>query len=431
MGLRPLVACPHCARLHVRLPIEAGAVASCVRCGFPLYRQSRLSLNDWTAVLLGALAVFFLATFLPLASLYTQGYTINATLMDALVYTWQQGRPGVVIMCALFVVAFPLGQILFLLWAIRAIVRRKLPDDFHLGLRVLHAIAPWSMIPVLLLGMIVALVKLAGMVSSFSPGPGLWAMATLTVMMTILSRVTAHRLWRHAEDDGLVPLSGADLHAGRPYSSCQSCGYVQPDSDLAVDGHCVRCDARVHARKPGMHSKVWALLIAACIIYIPANIMPVMTVRLPTGTVEHTILGGVVELWRLGSWDLAIIVFVASVVVPMAKLLGLAVLMVRSRWRGRLVQRQRTRLYELVEFVGQWSMLDVFVVLLIGAMADFPGLARITAGPGAFSFGLVVILTMFAARSYDPRRGWDAEPAGSAADDTVAPTAPDLNEEAT
>src|SRR3546814_10477264 len=123
----------------------------------------------------------------------------------------------------------------------------------------------------------------------------------------------------------------------------------------------------------------------------------------------HTILGCVIELWNYGSWELALIVFIAIVVVPMTKLLALMVLMLHRRWLGPAIQRQRTRLYELVEFIGQWSMLDVFVVILMSAMLDFPGISQVIAGPGAVSFGTVVILTMFAAMSYDPRNGWDKQ----------------------
>src|SRR3546814_188949 len=143
-----------------------------------------------------------------------------------------------------------------------------------------------------------------------------------------------------------------------------------------------------------------------------------MQVRTATSDGAHTILGGVVELWRMGSWDLALIVFVASVVVPITKLLALMVLMVKHRWQGDIVQRQRTRLYELIEFIGQWSMLDVFVVILMTAMVNFPGISQVIAGPGAVSFGVVVIFTMLAAMSYDPRRGWDLR---AASDDILEP----------
>src|SRR3546814_16406473 len=102
-----------------------------------------------------------------------------------------------------------------------------------------------------------------------------------------------------------------------------------------------------------------------------------MEFRTPVGVSEHTILGGVIELWKLGSWDLALIVFVASIVVPMTKLLVLISLLIRRQWQGAKIQRQRTRLYELVEFIGQWLMLDVFVIILLTAMADFPGLYQI------------------------------------------------------
>src|SRR5690606_2466890 len=154
-------------------------------------------------------------------------------------------------------------------------------------------------------------------------------------------------------------------------------------------------------------SRTWALMLAAAVVYIPANVLPMMEIRSALGSSNHTILGGIIELWQLGSWDLAVIVFIASVVVPITKLLALAVLLVGRQWRGDNVQRQRTRLYELVEFVGQWSMLDVFVVILMAAMANFPGVSQIIAGPAAASFGLVVVLTMLAALSYDPRTGWD------------------------
>lgn len=416
MAFRPLIACLHCARLHERLPIEAGAIASCTQCGSPLYRQSGISLQGWVALVSGALAIFVVANWFPIATLATQGLTIKATLIDALALTWLQGHELVAIMTGLFAFVFPLGQILFLFWALRALLSRRLPGDFHYGLRVLRAISTWSMIPVMLLGVLVAIVKLSG-IAALTVGPGLWAFGALSVIMTILSRVSAHRLWRYAEDAELVLVSGASLRKDDTPGACLACGYVQPVDPEVTGLACARCRAPLHLRKVDTTARVWAFLIATAILYIPANILPVMNVRLPTGVSSHTILGGVVELWRLGSWDLSIIVFVASVVVPMTKLFALAVLMVKRQWQGPLVQRQRTRLFELVEFVGQWSMLDVFVVILLSAMANFPGVSQITAGPGAASFGVVVVLTMFAAMSFDPRQGWDHVVATSRGDE--------------
>lgn len=405
----PLVACRHCDQLHQRLPIEAGAVASCVRCGFALYRQSGLTLHQWVALNIAAVVVFAIANLFPIASLSVQGATVHATLLQALWITWQQGYGMVAFVTALFTFAFPLGQLLFLFWALRAIISGRLPSDFHYGMRMLGALAPWSMISVLLLAILVAMVKLVDM-AAVQFGPGLWAFVVLAFFMTALGRVSAQRLWRYAEDAGLVEQSGQGLQRDQPHGACRACGFIQnlaPDTEHV---QCRRCSARLYWRKPESSSHTWAFVLAASVLYVPANLLPVMYIHVPTGTSAHTILGGVVQFWRMGSWDLALIVFIASVVVPMTKLLALSVLLLRRHWRGYAMQRQRTRLYELVEFVGQWSMLDVFVVVLLSAMADFPGLSQITAGSGATAFGAVVILTILAAMSYDPRLGWDADP---------------------
>jgi paraquat-inducible protein A len=382
-------------------------MAVCTRCGYVLYRQSAVPLGGWIALTLGALVVFLIANYFPIATLALKGATVNVSFPDALALTWRQGHASLAIMTGLFGFVLPVMQLLFLLWALLAISSRRLPADFRYGMRLLDAMAPWSMVPVLMLGILVAMVKLAGL-ASLIIGPGLWAFGTLTFLLTGLSRLSAQRLWRHAEDEHLVMQSGDRLAHGLDTMACHSCGYVQNVHPSERIQACLRCGAKVWRRKPNAISRTWALAIAATILYIPANILPVMQIRSPVGgAVAHTILGGVVELWNMGSWGLALIVFVASVVVPMTKIFALMVLMVRREWKGVATQRQRTRLYELVEFVGQWSMLDVFVVILLAAMANFPGLSQVTAGPGAVSFGVVVILTMFAAMSFDPRQGWD------------------------
>ncbi|HUH86843.1 MAG TPA: PqiA/YebS family transporter subunit [Pusillimonas sp.] len=405
----PLVSCRHCDHLHWRPPIQAGAIASCRRCGFVLYRQSGLTLNQWTALTITAVIVFAVANYFPIAVLNVQGVTVNATLPHALWVTWQQGHTAIALITALFVFAFPLGQMLFLYWALRAIATGRLPADFRWGMRMLNLLAPWSMLTVLLLSILVAMVKLVD-IATVQFGPGLWAFGASAFFITALGRVSAQRLWRYAEDAHLVERSGHGLQHHLPHATCRACGFVQNLPQGAERTECRRCSAAVYRRKPASYSYTWAFVIAAAVLYLPANILPVMHVQVPTGTTPHTILGGVVEFWRLGSWDLAIIVFVASVVVPMTKLLALSLLMIRRQWRGRNLQRQRTRLYELVEFVGQWSMLDVFVVVLLSSMANFPGFSQVTAGGGALAFAAVVILTIFAAMSYDPRLGWDADP---------------------
>ena len=171
--------------------------------------------------------------------------------------------------------------------------------------------------------------------------------------------------------------------------------------------HCGRCGARLHARRPNSIARTWALLITAAILYIPANLLPMMTTASLLGSQEDTIMSGVIFLWRSGSWPLAAVVFFASVMVPLLKIIALVYLAASAQRRSRRQPLQRTRLYRLVEFVGRWSMLDIYVITLLVALVQFQGLATIQAGPAAVAFGAVVVLTMFAAMSFDPRLIWD------------------------
>ena len=184
---------------------------------------------------------------------------------------------------------------------------------------------------------------------------------------------------------------------------CHKLEYLREDEVQ----HCTRCGARLHARRPDSIARTWALLITAAILYIPANLLPIMTTTSLLGTQQDTIMSGVVFLWQSGSWPLAAVVFFASVMVPLLKIIALVYLAASAQRRSRRQPLQRTRLYRLVEFVGRWSMLDIYVITLLVALVQFQGLATIQAGPAAVAFGAVVVLTMFAAMSFDPRLIWD------------------------
>jgi paraquat-inducible protein A len=149
------------------------------------------------------------------------------------------------------------------------------------------------------------------------------------------------------------------------------------------------------------------LLIAAYILFVPANLLPVMETGSLFGAQQDTILSGVIYLWVSGSWPLAVLVFFASIVVPLSKLLILSLLAASVHWRAASWPYERTRLYRLVEFVGRWSMLDIFVVTVLAALVRLQSLASIKAGPGALAFGAVVVLTMLASMAFDPRLIWD------------------------
>lgn len=195
--------------------------------------------------------------------------------------------------------------------------------------------------------------------------------------------------------------------------SCHACGHVDKLAHTVDLQCCSRCHAVLHSRKPDSIARTWALLIAAALLYIPANLLPVMHTRSLFGTQDDTIMSGVVYFWTSGSWALAIIVFVASIMVPLLKLSVLSLLAFTAQRRSHWQPTQRTRLYLLIERIGRWSMLDIFVVTLTVALVRFQSLAVISAGPGALAFASVVVLTMLASRQFDPRLIWDPiEPSG-------------------
>lgn len=185
------------------------------------------------------------------------------------------------------------------------------------------------------------------------------------------------------------------------------CGLVLKQARGGGEAACARCGARLHVRKRDSIGRTWALLVAAAILYIPANLLPIMDTSSLFGSQQDTIMSGIVFLWTTGSWPLALLVFFASIMVPLLKIIVLMGLLITVQRRSTWRPRRRARLYRLIEFVGRWSMLDIYVVTILVALVQIQSLATIKAGPGAVAFGAVVVLTLIAAMTFDPRLIWD------------------------
>lgn len=198
----------------------------------------------------------------------------------------------------------------------------------------------------------------------------------------------------------------SDFHpqsaAREGFALCHSCGLASP----AEDRRCPRCGARLHLRNRESLQRTIALTIGALILYFPANMLPILRVDSMLGSEENTIVGGVVAFWRDGDYPVAIIIFVASVVIPVLKLLSIGMLCIAARagqWPHAM-----TRLYRMTEFIGRWSMVDVFVVAILVGLVQLGSAISIRPGAAAVSFAAVVVLTMLAANTFDPRLIWDA-----------------------
>jgi len=214
--------------------------------------------------------------------------------------------------------------------------------------------------------------------------------------MSTTAPATPATLANTAADAGLIPCESCHLLTRRHPT--------QPHSEAL----CPRCGAPLHARIPNSIGRCWALLIAAIALYVPANLLPIMTVKsLGTGS-PNTILSGIMELIESNMWPVAMVVLVASIVVPLLKITTLSYLLI-SVQRGSVKRRRdRTRLYRITEAIGRWSMVDIYVVAILVATIQLGNIAEIEAGPAGIPFAAVVILTMLAASSFDPRLIWDA-----------------------
>lgn len=202
-------------------------------------------------------------------------------------------------------------------------------------------------------------------------------------------------------------MSGPPLTAARAgLVACRTCGLLsRAKSDARL--RCPRCGVALEQRGPASIQRTWALIVTAVILYIPANMLPVMVTQSVGPAHADTILGGVVRLYNTGSWPLALIVLIASVMIPLGKLLALAHLSLSVQRKSARNPRDRARLYRLVDWIGRWSMLDAFVATFVVALVQLGPLMSVKPGAGVACFMAVVILTMLAARSFDPRLTWD------------------------
>ena len=188
---------------------------------------------------------------------------------------------------------------------------------------------------------------------------------------------------------------------------CHSCGLA---CDMTGDPHeCERCGAPLHRRKTNALTRTWAYLITSLVFYIPANVLPVMNTKMVGSGADSTIMGGVLDFWQHGAWDIALIIFIASIAVPGIKFVALSLLLVTVQRDSQWASKQRSTLYRFVELIGYWSMLDVIVVALVASLVKFQALADIEPRAGILFFGLVVVFTMLSAMSFDPRLIWDQQ----------------------
>jgi paraquat-inducible protein A len=299
----------------------------------------------------------------------------------------------------------PFAKLIGTLYVLLGLRLSKPPRHLRRVFVLVERLTPWSMIEVFVFGVLVAYVKL-GDVVTISLGAGVFALFALTFVMAwadgALDREAVWQALDRSPPTGVMP-----SRAGVANSiGCEACGLVSVPAHEHAS--CRRCDSPLHARKPDSIARTWALVMAAAILYIPANVYPVLTVMQLGAGAPSTIVGGVRELISSRMYPLAALVFFASIAVPLLKLIGLSLMLIATQTGFGGWLRDRTKLYHVVRWIGRWSMIDIFMEALLGALVRFGNVITIEPGIGAVAFCGVVILTMLAAETFDPRLMWDA-----------------------
>ena len=402
-----ILACPQCGTLQDLEPIPIGVTAYCPVCRNTFERTSGRSIAAAFACACSTFVLLFPANLLPLLSVSLLGQTHVSRLGSGVVALWQHQWVIMAVMVAAFAVILPFFRyaLLSLVLAVVLLSRSKHPlrrPPRWLGTAYRWALEldPWSMPDVFLIGLAVGYSRIeANLPVTFGWG-GFCFVAAAFLSMLSRAALDKRSVWRAFEVEQ-PPIGPHD-----PVLSCTACDLVMP---LAAEGsRCPRCRARLHARKPDAIVRTLGLIIAGLVLFAPANVYP-MSTDLQLGVlVPHRIVDGIRELYEAGLWPLGILIFCTSIAIPFVKLAGLAWFLISIRRRSRRRLRLKTRLYRLIDEIGRWSNTDVFTIAVFLPLLQFGQILSTQAALGAPAFILVVVITMLASRSFDPRLMWDA-----------------------
>jgi paraquat-inducible protein A len=393
-----LIACADCGLVQLLPPVPADAIAECVRCKRAFAPPARGSIDTALALTLAALLLLLPATLLPLMQVTSFGVQRRNWLPTGVEALWNDGFASLSAVVFVFSIAIPFVY-LGLMTCVLGGIRMRAGAPIGRLFRWTAALRPWVMIEVYLVGCCVAYTRLES-VGSVSVGAGGWCLLAATLAAVLASlKLDEQSVW-----DALPPRNSANQP--RQPISCQTC-------ELLIDAArehsaCPRCGATIRRRKPDAVGRTLALVIAGLLLYLPANVLPVLSIERFGHAEPSTIIGGVHELITNGLWPLAIIVFTASILVPLVKLFGLTLMLVMTRRRSRRWLVFRTRLYRFIDRIGRWSNIDLFMISILAALVRFGNLTTVRPESGAIAFAAVVVITMTASRSFDARVMWDA-----------------------
>lgn len=398
-----LALCRHCDLVQLMPELAPGEEASCSRCGLNLDARHPQPVLRPVLYAGSALFMLLLANLFPFVSMFAAGNSNAMNFFDTSSVLFSEHHQWLAILIWLFIQAVPAACMLAVLY-LKLGMLYPLPACTWVA-RVLYMLKPWSMVDIFLMGLIISFVKLVAD-ADISLGPSFWAFCLFCLLHLRTFQVIDRReLWSKIAP---YPIPEVAAHAGKTglqqnLKLCQVCTAIVP----LAQSHCSRCNTRVRIRQRASIQNTMALLIAATLLYIPANLLPIMRTVSFGETTDSTIISGLLLMWRDGAYPVAIIILIASVIVPVAKILIMFWLCYLTCLPFSRRQRHSGTIYRLVDWVGRWSMVDVLVVAIMAALVRFDLFMSVYPGVGALVFAAVVILTMLAALSFDPRLLWD------------------------
>jgi paraquat-inducible protein A len=397
-GSQPHMAqCRNCGLLQIQPPVERRDIVFCLRCKTQLEHSAGKSLDATLACSAATMLLLIPAWTAPFLTASALGSTRTSFLPMSVSAVWRDGSPLLALSVFLFVLLFPLirfGTLTAVLLTLRLGWRLTWQRR---AFRICNALQVWAMLDVFLLGLLVAYFRLR---SSLEVTLGAGALCFIIAgLLALVARATLDKaqIWR---------LIGPDRRSiGGPSMMCLSCELVMPRAEGTTT--CPRCHAVVTARKRNPYSRSIALLLAAGLMYFPANIYPIATIPIDLTPTSYTVLGGVIDLVRAHLIGLAALVFTASFTIPLLKMLGLAWCASSAMCGSRRFLVGKTRVYRVVEEIGRWSMVDPLTIACFVPVLQFNALIDGHAEPAVIPFSAVVILTTLAVQLFDPRKMWD------------------------
>ncbi len=395
---RHFVECRNCGLLQIQPPVQRRDIVSCSRCKTQLEHSAGKSLNATLACSAAILLLLIAAWTAPFLTASALGATRTSFLPMSVYVVWRDGAPLLALLVGLFVLTFPLIRFGALTAVLLALRLGRRPRWLRPAFRICNALQVWAMLDVFLLGLIVAFLRLhSSLVVSLEPGAICFILAAL---LSLVARATLDKaqVWRWIAPDR------SSIRA--PSMMCPVCELVMARADQPTI--CPRCYTSVAARKTNPYSRSAALLLAAGLMYLPANIYPIATIPIDFRPTSYTVLGGVIDLVRSHLFGLAAIVFTASFTIPLLKMLGLAWCASSAMCGSRRFLVAKTRVFRVVEEIGRWSMVDPLTIACFVPVLQFNALIDGHAEPAVVPFSAVVILTTLAVQFFDPRKMWDA-----------------------